>query len=319
MVPSPQPAVVAAALTVLLCASGACAAEVDADAAKLKTFRAPSCKFKNAEKARTAYEFSTDWFTPNAARWKKLFGHLADRPLRYLEIGVFEGRSLVFMLDNVLKHPASQAVGVDIKVADRYLRNLARSGRCAKVANYEGPSQSVLKYLPARSFDIIYIDGGHTMQAVLGDALLAFDALKNDGFMIFDDYLWVPDLPDDLRPNGAINAFVTAFQHRLEVVYQGYQLVVRKKPHPCHDAPGGTPAGDFMTSPVGKDYCYHWAGPRKLTGRDGKPVPLSKEETLLIEKLAHRPRFGDNQPLPEMVMNHDPAFRELNARLKLYP
>ena len=43
------------------------------------------------------------------------FAPYRGRPgLRYLEVGVFEGRSLLWMIDQVLTHPSSQATGIDI-------------------------------------------------------------------------------------------------------------------------------------------------------------------------------------------------------------
>jgi hypothetical protein len=61
------------------------------------------------------YNFSEDWFTWNLPIWEEILGHLRGKPnIHYLEIGVFEGRSLIWMLENILTHPTSKATCIDV-------------------------------------------------------------------------------------------------------------------------------------------------------------------------------------------------------------
>ena len=46
--------------------------------------------------------FTQDWFTYNTPLWSRLLAPLVGRPIRALEVGVFEGRSAVWLLDHVL-------------------------------------------------------------------------------------------------------------------------------------------------------------------------------------------------------------------------
>jgi predicted O-methyltransferase YrrM len=291
------------------------AAARDPDAAKLAGFAGPSaCKYRGAAKAAGAevkYEFSADWFSDHIPVWTRLLAPLKGQRLRYLEVGVYEGRSLLFVLDNILQHPASQAIAVDIAIREEYLRNVARSGACKKVRNYQGPSQTVLRYLPAQSFDVIYIDGSHTASDVLVDAVLAFDLLRIDGLLIFDDYLWRRELPDDLRPHVAVSAFMTAYRHRLTLERRDLQVVLRKRAHPC---------GNNLqaVSPVG-EYCYDWDNGTLSRRADGQPVRISGEEKRIVEAIARLPRFGEITASPDAKLRDDPAFRSLNARLRLVP
>ena len=56
------------------------------------------------------YNFSTDWFSMNIPLWKKLLKEFKGKPgVNYLEIGLFEGRSFFWMLENILTHPTSTA------------------------------------------------------------------------------------------------------------------------------------------------------------------------------------------------------------------
>ena len=56
------------------------------------------------------YDFTEDWFTRNIPVWTKIFEQYKGKAdIKYLEIGVAEGRSLMWMLENILPHPTSQA------------------------------------------------------------------------------------------------------------------------------------------------------------------------------------------------------------------
>jgi len=80
------------------------------------------------------------------------------------------------------------------------------------------------------TFDFIYIDGSHKAKDVLTDACMAWQLLKPEGVMVFDDYLW-GDPRDALhRPKIAIDAFTNIFGEELSIVYAGHQLAVRKNP-----------------------------------------------------------------------------------------
>ena len=73
----------------------------------------------------------------------------------------------------------------------------------------KGDSAEKLLGLPAKSFDVIYIDADHNAGAVFLDAAQAWRLLKDDGVLIFDDYNWEPNLPAHSRPHVAIAAFLT--------------------------------------------------------------------------------------------------------------
>jgi predicted O-methyltransferase YrrM len=197
------------------------------------------------------YLFTADWFSRAQPLWRSILSDRAGRPaLHYLEIGVFEGRSLVWMLDNVLTAPSARATVIDpffdADVEARFDNNLERSGHPGKVTVKKGLSQVELRRLPLDSFDVIYIDGSHTADDVLADAVLSWDLLRDGGLLIFDDYLskgsaTTPEsrpLPPQLRPRLAIDAFISTYLHRLEMVHRGYQLVLRKVAHPA--PPSGT-------------------------------------------------------------------------------
>ena len=191
---------------------------------------------------RQPYTFTTDWFTSNIPVWRAALKPFIGRPnVRYLEIGLWEGRSAMWMLENVLTHPTSRLVGIDIfdgEPKDRYFSNSKLSGAADRAETIIEPSQLALRRLPLESFDIIYVDGSHAEDDVLEDAVLSYRLLKSSGVMIFDDYRFVQALAPDAEDAGgratdfvkaSADRFVMSFSQDLETIHNGYQLVVRKR------------------------------------------------------------------------------------------
>jgi hypothetical protein len=54
---------------------------------------------------------------------------------------------------------------------------------------FEGDSTTMLAGAPDGFYDVIYIDAEHTYDAVSADAAVAVRKLRNDGFLVFNDYI----------------------------------------------------------------------------------------------------------------------------------
>ncbi len=178
------------------------------------------------------YVFTEDWFTHKIPLWEKTLKSIKGKPnICYLEIGIYEGRSLLWMLENILTHPTARATAIDIfpdNLEERFLANLELSGLADKVRVIKDRSQIRLRNLPFESFDVVYIDGSHIAKDVLTDAVLSWDLLRDEGFIIFDDYKWRRDLPLVQRPKLAIDSFIENFGPDLEVIHHGSQVVIQK-------------------------------------------------------------------------------------------
>ena len=182
--------------------------------------------------------FSQTWSEHFEANAKRHLVPLAGRPLRYLEIGVFEARSSLWMFEHVLTHPDSRMVGIDAwpvptdPFEERARANLAPQGE--RVELIKGRSHAALRdpRLLPESFDIIYIDGDHTSLGVMTDSVLCWPLLKVGGICIWDDYGWhrAPwkRLPGHLRPAPAIDAFRRAVVDQSELLFRNYQVGLRK-------------------------------------------------------------------------------------------
>jgi predicted O-methyltransferase YrrM len=187
------------------------------------------------------YKFTEDWFSHNIPMLKQVLEEYAGKSgIKMLEIGSFQRRSTVWMLENILTSPSSKITCIDTfegsaehsheqitGLSNAFMHNVRSFGD--KVEIKKGSSHDVLRTINSKeTYDIIYVDGDHSAPAVMQDAVLAFPLLKKGGLLIFDDYMWtgMPDVLD--RPKVAIDAFVSIFQKQLVFVSSGWQFIVRR-------------------------------------------------------------------------------------------
>lgn len=164
--------------------------------------------------------------------------------LFFLEIGTFEGMAAIWMLNNVLTNPTSRLhivdpfmyLGIGNKSIDfnqvkaNFMENI--KPYMDKVKIFEGTSEQRLPEIISGdmpAYDAIYIDGSHKARDVMLDAVFSWIALKPNGILIFDDYVWGGQYPMYMRPKPAIDAFLSAYQDELELLEKGSQVFVRKK------------------------------------------------------------------------------------------
>lgn len=137
--------------------------------------------------------FTRDWFSTNIPRWEQHLAIFRDTPCNAMELGSYEGRSAIWLLENILTHPDSRIVCVD---------NTPRPNLVANLAPYA--SKCALKIGDALQFvidnrwralsgeggklDIAYIDANHTAQDVVMEAGLIWPQIRSGGILIFDDY-----------------------------------------------------------------------------------------------------------------------------------
>lgn len=177
-------------------------------------------------------QFTKDWFTVHIPVWERvLVSHIALPNLRYLEVGVYEGRALLWMAKHILTHPTSHMTCLDTFPYDieaRLKKNIEVAGLAGRVTVLHGRSQELLRTLPVCSFDIIYVDGSHDASDVLSDIVLSFELLKVGGVLILDDYT-MPEQIDVLhRPKNAIDAFLDVFCGYIDVLHKENQVMVKR-------------------------------------------------------------------------------------------
>ncbi|MBW3558313.1 MAG: class I SAM-dependent methyltransferase [Proteobacteria bacterium] len=197
-------------------------------------------------------EFTSDWFSYNIAQWGRLITQLRwsqARPLTVIEIGSYEGRASLWILDNLMVHPDSRLHCIDTfegseehteeqrtGLFERFTRNIESNPNRDKVVVHRSLSRIALLKLLGEGLvaDFVYVDGSHVAPDVLEDLVLSFRLLRVGGLMICDDYLWFNsdisqrDLVDS--PKLAIDAFVNIFIRKLTLFRKQelYQLAFVK-------------------------------------------------------------------------------------------
>ena len=171
-------------------------------------------------------EFAQDWFSPSIPLFERFLGALKGRPCRLLEIGALEGRSALWMAENIATHQSSSVETIDAYENPKLRRNLAANG---KVTFHLGLSAEVLRKLPFDTFDFVYVDGCHWTINVLEDAVLAFRLLKVGGIMAFDDYLWDdPEWNQEGKPREGIDAFLSIYATKIKILQKDAMIWIQK-------------------------------------------------------------------------------------------
>lgn len=143
-------------------------------------------------------QFTQNWFDGNIPSLQRWLGPFSGRPgLRALEIGSFEGRSTLWLCENILTAEDARIDCLDLFATDpvhgdylsRFRHNT--SEHTWKVREVHGPSFEGLRKVEG-PYDIVYIDGLHSAFGALADGVMSWPMLKVGGVMVFDDYLWVP-------------------------------------------------------------------------------------------------------------------------------
>jgi hypothetical protein len=156
-----------------------------------------------------------------------------------LEIGTFEGRTIIKILESV---PNSLATIIDPDPGPNFHHNLdewIRSGRLNWIEDY---SFNALRRIN-KKFDFIYVDGDHNASGVLEDAVLSWRCLKVGGLLLFDDYLmeirdpWFYIMHKEFNrypgltfyhPKEAIDAFLAIYKGQYEFLIDNYQIGLTK-------------------------------------------------------------------------------------------
>jgi predicted O-methyltransferase YrrM len=182
---------------------------------------------------KMTYDFSADVFSSHIPTFERFLGKLKGQPCRILEIGAHEGRSAIWLAENIATHPTSSVETIDAFEHPKLRRNLALTDQPGKITFHAGESATVLRTLSFESYDFIYIDGSHSTVNVLEDAVYAFRLLKPEGVMAFDDYLWDdPQWNQEGRPKEAIDAFMAIYSEKIELLHGSYQVWIRKRASP---------------------------------------------------------------------------------------
>lgn len=181
------------------------------------------------------YEYTSDWFSDNYDNWEKVSTDLHQTfgtDLQCLEVGAWEGRSVIYTLDNFVGNGRMYAIDYfkDQEARARYYRNIAKNPRHDQVTTLEVPSfiglAQLLETRPA-SFHYIYIDAGKLATANVCNLVLAEGLLVPGGIMTVDDYQWNKTKSKKYWPGPGINAY-RKLTILCDVISEGYQVTFKR-------------------------------------------------------------------------------------------
>jgi hypothetical protein len=193
-------------------------------------------------------EFAYDWTSANFPLWTRFLAPYRDQPTRVLEIGSYEGRSAIFVL-NFLPRSTLVCVDVwDVSVLEPYLvqeipqilgqwplaegrfdRNL--SGFADRVTKIKARSSDALAELGVgqERFDLIYIDGDHRRAGAYRDCVLSWALLKSGGMLLIDDYDFALGPTAAFNPKQGIDAFLQGIEGQFDELHRAHQIIARKR------------------------------------------------------------------------------------------
>lgn len=163
---------------------------------------------------------------------RRVFADLIGKEVDFLEVGVYEGRSGLWLMDNILTHPEASYTGVDnwkeehLTAKERAVRNFYDGPLDhGHITFYHEDSGVMLPRLDRESFDGIHIDGCHSYVGASADIRNAWPLLRPGGVILCDDYL---------RADYGVAQAVHEFLARLTIVrdytpvYTDYSIAWRK-------------------------------------------------------------------------------------------
>lgn len=160
--------------------------------------------------------------------------------LTFLQVGAFTGDASKWMLDNILTGRNCILVDVDTwEGSDEGAHHAmdfsdVEATYDAKLSVYSTVLKHKMKsddffHQRQGSYDFIYVDGDHTADQTYRDGCNAWNNLKQNGILAFDDYLWGEGLPDQsLAPKPGIDKFLDERSGQFHLLYKGAQVWIRK-------------------------------------------------------------------------------------------
>lgn len=176
-------------------------------------------KYKNFIKNKS---ISYDWFSKHCFYFYWIIKKI-NKDFKYLEIGVFEGNSFLFVTKE-LRPIISYAVDPWIDSNDEIAQNMKLieknfennlSGVNSKFKKIKKTSDEF--FLDNNElFDVIYIDGSHNYSNVFSDANNSWKILNKNGILIFDDYFY--HYPEN--PKGYVGYAINNFLNTIKKEYK---------------------------------------------------------------------------------------------------
>ena len=191
-------------------------------------------KFKNRKITNDFFDYtkkfklSRNYFKHNPAIWFEIFkkNDLLNKDLNILEIGSFEGMSILFF-DKYLS--IKNLYSVDFKKNENFVFNIRD---IKNISYFNMTSNEFFKKKLDMNFDIIYVDGSHYSIDVFNDLINSDMLLKQNGILLIDDLLLDVGIRKDgykfyEEVMGGVFLFLKK-RKNYNFLYTGHQLILKK-------------------------------------------------------------------------------------------
>lgn len=172
------------------------------------------------------YNFTKDWFSRHIPRFELYLKEFKNKKVKFLEIGSYEGRSAIWVLENILNKESELVCvepGFSLNGNETLKNNLSKF---SNVKLIEKPNKEAWKDYIFDEFDFVYIDGSHSSKNCYFDMILGWIVLKQGGIMAVDDYNWPLKAIDGTSPKEAVDLFLE--KNTCKVLHKGYQAWILK-------------------------------------------------------------------------------------------
>jgi predicted O-methyltransferase YrrM len=160
-----------------------------------------------------------------------------------VEIGSFEGLGSLLINNNLCNNENSKLYCID-HFEDLYVKNneklawwnhacVGQLGRFRnntknfpKIIEFRGTSDDMICKLDDNTVDFVYIDGDHSPEQVYKDAVNIYTKMKNNGVILFDDYLFTEN---GVITQEGIDKFLSEYDGKYELLFKNYQVAVKVK------------------------------------------------------------------------------------------
>ena len=187
--------------------------------------------------------------------FKQAVGTIGKKFDLCIEIGCFEGLTSNYIAENLLtesgrllcidpltdsylvqnvdendKKNNSEHWGYFSGQYTRFEENTRDNVQNNKIILYRNTSDNVLPSLRDQylgKVDFIYVDGDHRDFAVYSDAVNSFQLCKENGYILFDDYLW-ENLSHQKTTKKGIDRFLSEYSEHLNIIIHSHQVLVQK-------------------------------------------------------------------------------------------
>jgi predicted O-methyltransferase YrrM len=176
---------------------------------------------------------------------KKSLGFLyptkPEEVMKCVEIGSFEGKGSIVIMDTLCKNKNSVLYCID-PFDDEYVKdneamsfwNNACNGQHSrfkhntanmpKIIEMRGYSDIMIPVFEDDSIDFCYIDGDHSPEQVYKDITNMLRKMKNNSIVLFDDYLWEVN---GIVTKKGIDRFLEEYKGKYDLLFSNYQLAIR--------------------------------------------------------------------------------------------